>query len=443
MTIPRFLCIHDPGAWWGMKGRLFRSLQVLYQIGGAFDAHQGFLRASALTYTTVLSMVPFLAIAFSLLKGFGVQDALEPMLQQVTGDSDVVVTRIISYVDNTNVKSIGVVGLLMLVFTVVSLLGTIEEAFNATYGVQENRPLQRRFSDYLSVVTIGPLLLLAATSMNSSLQSQWLVKWLIDNTYLGGTLLLLFRMAPYLFIWIAMTFLYLFIPNTRVRFRSAVFGGVLAGTAWQLAQWGYFYFQVGMTNYNAIYGTLAALPSFLVWVYISWLIVLFGLEVVYAHQHRASCTRHPGTTDYSGTTREMLALSALLLVCDCFHRAMKPPSSQQLGDELGIPVDDTEEILETLRMRHLVIRSCDNGFGWIPGREPSSLVLDEVISSLRGGLPPAEEFPAACGPALELLDRELAARREVLRGRTVLDMVEGVPREQVGKNAMERTNDPR
>ena len=421
--IPDMLCIDDPESWGGMKGRLFAFLQTAYQIGVAFEVHQGFLRASALTYTTALSLIPFLAIAFSVLKGFGVQNALEPLLQQLAGDSEETISRIVSYVDNTNVGSIGVVGLLMLVLTVISLMSNIEEAFNATWGVPENRPFQRRFSDYMSVVVVGPLLLLAATSMNSSLQSQWLVRWLIEHTYLGGTILLLFRMVPYLFIWVAMTLLYMIIPNTKVRLGSAIWGGVLAGTAWQIAQWGYFYFQVGMTKYNAIYGTLAAVPSFLVWVYISWLIVLLGLEVVYAHQHRAACTRHPGTVALTDTTRDMLALSVLLLVCKRFRAGAPPPTPLQLSNELGIPLNEVEELLETLRKLHLLFKANDDGAGWLPGREPSVMLLDEVLTALRGKLPPAEEFGAACGPALDLLGRESGVRSDCLKGITLHDLM--------------------
>lgn len=262
--------------------RLVRFLSVLVS---SFTAHQATLRASALTFTTVLSLVPFLAIAFSVLKGLGVQNALEPLLLRVAGESSrEVVGQIIGYVNNTNVKTLGMVGLLFLLVTVVSLLSSIDDAFNAIWEVQETRPLQRRFSDYLSVVVVGPLLLMVATSMTTSLQSQWLVQWLVQHSVLGEAVLFLFRLIPYLSVWVAMTFLFSFIPNTTVRFRSALLGGVVAGTVWQITQWGYFHFQVGVANYNAIYGALSALPIFLVWIYTSWLIVLFGVELVRVHQ---------------------------------------------------------------------------------------------------------------------------------------------------------------
>lgn len=422
-NMPDMLFVPDPDAWGGMKGRLFAFFRTVYQIGDSFAAHHGPLRAGSLTYTTMLSLVPFLAIAFSVLKGFGVQNAIEPLLQQVAGDSEETISRIISYVNNTNVKSLGAVGLLMLVLTVISLLDSIEDAFNATWGVQEKRTLQRRFSDYLSVVIVGPILLLVATSMNTSLQSQWLVRWLIEHTYLGDTILLLFRMVPYLLIWLAMTFIYIFIPNTKVHIGSALLGGILAGTAWQIAQWGYFHFQVGMANYNAIYGTLSALPIFLVWVYTSWFIVLFGLEVVYAHQHGVSRTAQIETTTLLATTRDLLALSALLLVCRHFRAGAPPPDSPQLSVELGIPLNELEELLETLRNRHFLVKTGDDASGWLPAREPSFMMLDDVLTSLRGEVPPAEEFAAVCGPAIDLLCRESELRRESLQGVTIHDLL--------------------
>jgi membrane protein len=289
--------------------------------------------------------------------------------------------------------------------------------------VQETRPIQRRFSDYLSVVIVGPILLLAATSMTTSLQSQWLVKWLIEHTYLSDTILLLFRMMPYLFIWLAMIFLYIFIPNTRVRLGSAVVGGVLAGTAWQIAQWGYFHFQVGVANYNAIYGTMAALPVFLVWVYTSWVIVLFGLEVVYAHQYRATRATQLLSTAQTAATRDVLALSTLLLVCSHFRDNAPPTVPKQLSAELGIQIHEIEELLETLKDLHFLVEVSNNGSGWLPAREPSAIMLDEVLTALRGELPQAEESGAAWRTAIEVLGRESSMRRESLKGVTIHDLM--------------------
>src|SRR5512133_3827601 len=302
----------DRQAAGSIKGRTLAAFRTAHQLAASFSQHQGPLRAAALTFYTLLSLVPLLAIAFSVLKGLGVQNSLEPVLRQVAGDSQEAVSLIVGYVNNTNVKSLGVIGLVFLFVTAVSLLESIEESFNAICGVSENRSPQRRFSDYLSVIIVGPVMLLAATSITSGLQSKWLVRWIIERVYFGDKILLLFQMLPYVSIWITTIFLYMFIPNTKIRLASAILGGILAGTAWQITQWGYFHFQVGVANYNAIYGTLAALPVFLVWIYTSWLIVLFGLEVVCAHQHRSFSLSGVLPTFWGRAAREELALALLV-----------------------------------------------------------------------------------------------------------------------------------
>ncbi|MFZ2948980.1 MAG: YihY/virulence factor BrkB family protein, partial [Desulfuromonadaceae bacterium] len=397
--IPELLHTDSPEKWRGQKGRFFSILQVIYSISVNFSTHQGHLRAAALTYTTVLSLVPFLAIAFSVLKGLGAQNALEPLLQQIAGDSEETISRIIAYVNNTNVKSLGAIGLVLLVLTVISLMGSIEEAFNAVWGVRETRSLQRRFSDYLSVVIVGPILLLAATSMTSSLQSQWILLWLIQNTYLGDAILLLFRFLPYLSVWIAMVFLYIFIPNTRIRFASAVTGGVIAGTAWELAQWGYFHFQVGVANYNAIYGTLAAVPIFLVWIYTSWLIVLFGLEIVFAHQHRGHGISGNGAVRLTATAREQLAVALLVQVGLHFQKGGHPPSAQLLAAELNMPLMPLETVFDDLERLGYLVETSGGESGWLPARDPSEVQVSGVIGELRG----VSTLPIT-SPVLQLAD---------------------------------------
>jgi membrane protein len=421
--LPDALQIRDPQAWGGVKGKLFAVLQIGYQLISSFNAHQGSLRAAALTYTTVLSLVPFLAIAFAVLKGLGAQNALEPVLQQVAGDSEETIGRIIEYVNNTNFKSMGAIGLLALVLTVISLLGSIEEAFNSIWGVRETRSLQRRFSDYLSVVVVGPILLLAAMSMTSTLQSQWLVQWLIQRTYIGDTVLLLFRLLPYVIIWAVMFFLYIFIPNTRVRFWSALLGGILAGTAWQVAQWGYFHFQVGVAKYNAIYGTLAALPIFLVWVYTSWLIVLFGLEVVCAHQRRGDGGGAVLSIPLDAAAREELALALLMQIGRHFQKGGVPPGAACLADELGVSPGRTGCLLEELEELGYVARTAGNDHGWLPGREPSEIPVSEVLAMLRGDAEAVANAKPAMAQAGEVLRRSRDATRASLEGVTLHDLL--------------------
>ena len=427
LKIPDLLQTDSPEKWYCLKGKLYSLLRLTYVIAVNFITHQGPMRASALTYTTVLSMVPFLAIAFSVLKGLGAQNALEPILRQVAGDSGDTVSRIVNYVNNTNVKSLGVIGLALLIITVISLMGSIEEAFNAVWGVRETRSVQRRFSDYLSVVVVGPILLLAATSMTSSLQSQWMLQWLIQNTYLSDAILLLFRFLPYVSVWIAMVFLYIFIPNTKIRFASAVTGGIVAGTAWQLAQWGYFHFQVGVANYNAIYGTLAAVPVFLVWIYTSWLIVLFGLEIVFAHQHHGHGI-YVSALHLTETAREELSLALLLQVCHHFQAGGTPPSTGQLADELDVPLLLMETVSDELRLLGYIAATGSNESGWLPVRDPSEVQVRDVIGSLRG-VSELQNSSKALQCAEETVRKGWDGCRVSLEGVTVRDLLRTVERQ--------------
>lgn len=406
----------------GLKGWFFSILRLIYSIACNFSSHQAPLRAAALTFTTVLSLVPFLAIAFSVLKGLGAQNALEPILQQIAGDSEETISRLIAYVNNTNMKSVGAIGLVMLIVTVISLMGSIEEAFNAVWGVRETRSLQRRFSDYLSVVIVGPILLIAATSMTSSLQSQWLLQWLIHNTYLGEAILMLFRLLPYLSVWVAMVFLYLFIPNTRVRFSSAVTGGVIAGTAWQMAQWGYFHFQVGVANYNAIYGTLAALPVFLVWIYTSWLIVLFGLEIVFAHQHWNHGYSGGSTFRLTPTAHDELAVALLVQVNLCFQEGRVPPTTQLMADELNVPLIPLETVFDEMQQLGYLVTTSGSESGWLPTRDPSEVLVSDVLGALRGVSDRQVTSPALL-LAEDIIRQGWDGCRDRLDGMTVRDLL--------------------
>lgn len=421
--IPEILKTGEPEAWGGLKGRLYLFMQQCYLLAASFSAHQGQLRAAALTYTTVLSLVPFLAIAFSVLKGLGVQNALEPLLQQIAGDSQETIARIIGYVNNTNVKSMGAIGLVTLIMTVIALLGSIEEAFNAVWGVAETRTLQRRFSDYLSVVVVGPILLLVATSMTSSLQSQWLVQWLIQYTYLGDAILLLFRLVPYVVIWIAMVFLYLFIPNTKVRFGSALLGGILAGTAWQLAQWCYFHFQVGVANYNAIYGTLAALPIFLVWIYTSWIIVLFGLEIVRMHQLKGIATCDLLSSSAVPAAKDRLTLALLIQVCLHFQKGGDAPVATQLADELSVSVQRLEHSFLVLESAGYLVRTAGTPGGWLPARDPDEVLINDVMGLLNGTFETGNGSAPVLNLAGRIIQQGRAAARASLEGLTLHDLL--------------------
>ena len=380
--VPPGLWRLDPDDYTGMKRRLIRLLQMVTLIVRDFWKDQCLLHASSLTFTTILSLVPFFALTFALLKGFGVQNRLEPLiLERVTAGSQEVVSRIVSSINNTNMASLGAIGLVALVVTVLSLLGNIEEAFNAIWGVREDRSLSRKLSDYMSVLISAPLLLLVAASVTTSLESQAVLRWFMDREYLGDLLLFVLQLIPYVSVWVALTFLYLFVPNTRVRLTSAIVGGVLAGTIWQIAQWGYIHFQVGVGRYNAIYGTLSILPIFMIWLFTSWLIVLFGVELSYAHQNRRTLRQECHGDALSHAARLELALT-LLVECSVSFRNGVPRVAEQMAAELALPVRQVKEILGELEQAGFLKRLAGDNPEWLPAREPASVTVSDVLHKL-------------------------------------------------------------
>lgn len=384
-----------------------------------FLEHRCPLRASALSFTTILSLVPFLALAFAVLKGFGVQNVLEPLIVErlAVGSGDVI-EKIISYINNTKVASLGAIGLVVLIVTVISLLGSIEEAFNDIWGVEETRSPYRKFSDYLSVVVSGPILLLAAMSITTSLESQSLVRWLLDTEYFGDLLLFLFRIVPYVSVWIAFVCLYSFIPNTRVRIASALIGGVLAGTVWQLAQWGFVHFQIGVAKYNAIYGTMAALPVFMVWIYTSWVIVLFGVEVVVAHQGRNIFLDDYDPSDLSFATREALALVILLSVAESFFREEPPWTVERLASERHIPARTARKILSKLvAAGYFIIAEGEQTYH--PARDPEHIRVADFLRDFRRQ---GEDFSFLESDRSSEIARELVSRMDIALSEAFEDM---------------------
>lgn len=256
--------------------------------------------ASALSFSSLLSIVPFLAILFAILKVLDVHTSLTPViLSNVAAGSHEVVVRIMRYISNTRVGSLGVIGVVALFVSVMATLDQLEDAFNQIWRIERGKAVHHKLRDYLIVIFSIPLLFALAVSVASSLQHQWLARWLMKLPGFGPLLLTLFRLVPSLGILIALTCSYFFLPNTRVRFRYALCGGLIAAVAWNLAQWLYVHFQFGVARYNTIYGTLSLLPAFMIWIYTCWVIVLAGMEIVWLLHHNGQ-SGSPGNGTESG-----------------------------------------------------------------------------------------------------------------------------------------------
>ncbi len=412
--------------WW--RRFLLHQGQILTLVVRGFFNDGCMLRASALTYTTLLSLVPMLALVFSVLKGFGVQKVLEPLLlEQLAVGGGQAVTKIVEYINNTNVARLGSFGLVFLIITVLTLLSNIEQAFNSVWGVEETRPLLRRFTDYFSVVTVGPILVVAAISMTSTLESQQLVQALIDHAIVGEALLALFQVLPFMVMWLVFAGLYLFMPNIKVSPRAALIGGIFGGTLWQVSQWGYLNFQVGVARYNAIYGTMAALPILMVWIYLSWVIVLIGLEMTYATQNLRSLRQDLRGRRVNFASLEFIALTVLLCIGRRFYLGRPALGQDDLSARLDVPSRLMRAILDELTRLGLVVATAqrDEGVGYQPAQALEMIKLHEVIHGLAADgadyrhLRKTIERGVVAGVADILKDAE----RQALAGMTLRDLV--------------------
>jgi membrane protein len=410
------------------RREVYRHVRILYGAVQGFFDNRCPLQASALTYTTLLSLVPLLALMFAILKGLGVQNQLQPiLLEKLSAGSEEIVQQIIGYIDKTDVKALGAVGLASLLATAISLVGNIELALNRIWGVQRPRSLGRKFADYLSVLLTCPILFVAALGLTSSIQNVSIVQWIVDLPGMSHLVLLLAFLSPYVLMWIALTFIYNYLPNTSVRLASAFYGGVIAGTLWQLAQWGYIHFQVGVAKYNAIYGAFAQLPIFLIWLYTGWNIVLFGAVISFAHQNPRKEAKELSASDAPYSFREELGLKLLWLIGKNFDEGKEPYNAETLAQKLAAPVKIVGEILE---------QHCRAGFLIPAAREPQDhiylltkppekLRLDAVIEAMRqyGGDDLKIKRVEGEDDLKKTLDLIAESRREVLSHVTLRDFL--------------------
>ncbi|MDX1697788.1 MAG: YihY/virulence factor BrkB family protein, partial [Thiohalobacterales bacterium] len=277
------------------------------------------LRAMSLVYTTLLSIVPLLAVSFSVLKGFGYHERLESYLFDILfeplGPSGFEVAEtIIGFVDNVKVGMLGSLGFALLIYTVVALVQKIEAAFNFVWQIDRLRSMSQRFSNYLSVITIGPVLVFSAVGITATMLNTDIAQRLVTIEPFGTLMLYAGKLVPYVLICLAFTFIYILIPNTRVQFRAALVGGVLAGVLWRITGWGFAIFIASSAKYAAIYSSFAILILLLIWMYLSWLILLVGSQIAYFVQNPKFMTLHRVEFALSNRLREQLALQIMYLV---------------------------------------------------------------------------------------------------------------------------------
>jgi len=392
--VSRFLNFFKTGIWDiqlknlpPLEAFLVRCLRVILL------AFRGFMRdncqktASVLTYYSLLNLVPVVAVAFAMAKGFGLEKLIEKQILQMADQANWqadITNQIISFshnlLDQAKGGLIAGVGVILLFWTIISILGKIEESLNEIWEVKKSRSLVRKFSDYITVMVLAPVLLVVSSSATVLVASQ--VKAIVNKIALLGVfskvIFLLLNLLPYASIWVLLTMLYMIMPNTKIPIRSAVLGGVAAGTIAQIVQWIYIRFQIGVASYGAIYGSFAALPLFLAMLQTSWMIVLFGAEIAHANEHYETYGFHPDYSKLSVSSKRVLMLRIFHLLTKKFSAGEKPLGAHQIAQILGIPVRLVRQFLLELIEVGLVVETATgtkSGVAYQPGRTIENITV--------------------------------------------------------------------
>lgn len=365
------------------------------------------LRAMSLVYTTLLSLVPLLALAFSVLKALGMHGSLAPMLEHLLaplGDQAAVITaNIIGFVDNMRVGVLGFLGVIMLVYTAVSMMTKVEGSFNFIWKIGRARGMTQRFSEYLVVLLIGPMVLVAALGLTASVRSSRLVTEVMTIEPFGSTILFLTRMVPYLLIIGVLSFIYVFIPNTRVQPKAAAIGGLFAGVAWQSASVAFATFAAN-TNYAAIYSGFAIVIVLLLWVYLGWLIILMGCRLAFYVQYPRFLEGTEEPPPAASRAAEYLALRLMSLVGRRFLAGEPALGFDELRCRLAVPAEHLERVVGLLR-RHEVLAEVQPGRRLLPARDLGSYSLGQLWLWSRGEAADPTARQPQDRAALELLQR--------------------------------------
>jgi membrane protein len=399
-------------------------IRMLLAILGKFRDEKLHLQSTSLAYTTLLSLVPSLAVTFSVLKGFGVQNQLKPMLMQSLeplGDKGAEIGQsILTYVDNLNFAVLGFMGIALLFWTVISLLTKVEEAFNAVWHVPNMRSWARRLSDYLSVALVGPVFLVTALGVTAVVFRGENVHQVVSIEPLEQLVLGLGKLAPYLLVCAAFAFLYAFLTNCRVRLVPALAGGVFASIAWYGVGHLFAHLVASSSKYSAIYSSLAAAVLFIIWINIGWLIILVGAHIARYWQH-PHLLRHGDSKKQSGQVHdEALALQVMALIGHAYYFGEPKWTLERLALRgcCGSP-DQVETLLQALREHRLVVATGDEPATYVPARAIETIALREIVSAARIAGLESSRLPSV----QEVVTKIDNAVSDSLEGETLRDLV--------------------
>ncbi len=400
----------------GIPHFLITRLRLFIIAWNKFNEDRCTLRASALTYLTLLQVVPIVAVSFSLFKAFGglekIESKIKPLiLDNLTpGSGEIVVRYIEQFSENIHAGAIGIVGFCFLILFAIFMLGNIENSLNELWGVTKSRSFFKKIAIYWTIMTISPLFIAGSLTLTTYLQSPAVVQKILELPYVRE---LLFFIIPLVLTWAAFTLIYYFMPNTSVSIVAALEGGIIAGTLWEAAKWGYTLYNAKVVTYSKIYGSLGAIPIFLIWIFLTWVIVLLGAEVSVAEQNLKVISREMLLPNPSHALREFVTLRVAMEIGENFLSGKQPASIPEIAEKLGITPKLVEESIELLEGKQLVQR------------------IDSVA---------AKRF----SPARPLEDIKIRDILDIVRyhGNTVFELHEGIENQAV-KDLFRRLEDTR
>ena len=373
------------------KAALIKSLKIVILSVQGFSRDLCPLRASALTLYSILSIVPVFAMLFGIAKGFGFETMLEKRLLEQAPDQDAMVLQLISFAQNllesTKGGVVAGIGIVVLFWTIINVIGNIEESFNYIWKIGSGRSISRKFSDYLSLMLLAPVLLIASSSITVFLDTK--ITWLISVIELPefGIWLVVkaLSLSPLVLMIALFTFTFIFMPNHKINVRAGIIAGIVAGILYHLLQWAYLSLQIGVSSYNAIYGSFAALPLFVVWLQMGWMIVLFGCEMAFFLQNYEIYRNDSCYSDLSFSLKKVIALQIAHLIIKNFIQLNNPLTADEIATKLVIPIAIIQPVLSTLIASHIIVEFKNQDEGdevYLPAVDINRLTIAYIINAL-------------------------------------------------------------
>ncbi|MBA4241174.1 MAG: YihY/virulence factor BrkB family protein [Sphingobacteriaceae bacterium] len=400
------------------QGFLVRQVRVFSLAINGFNEDKCLLKATALTYYTLFSIVPIIALAFAIAKGFGFEQSLQQDLLLKFQDQQDILTQAFVYADkmlaNTKGGLIAGVGIVLLLWSIISLLNSIENSFNEIWEIKKGRTWTRKITDYLSIMLIGPVFIILSGGLTVWLKTG--LDTVASNVEIISPATALFlKLFAFALMWGMFIFLYMALPNTKVTFKGAAMGSLVAAILFELLQWAYVSSQIGVAQYNKIYGSFAALPLFLIWVQYSWFVVLFGAELTFAHQNVDHYELETEINNISDRYKRVIALMIANLVVKNFNEGKPALTAIEIAHKLDLPVRLARVVINEFAETGIfseVKMATDKEIGYQPGISDSKLTVKFIIDKLdeKG----VNELPIENSKELEIVNRLMKDMDEVL-----------------------------